>query len=117
MKTLLFLIVLVTANVSQAERILYCNGGSEAFIAEYPRLPYFSLKNAQVTGAFTHTNFTCEPSLTLFTDMKCAGFWNDDSSMPVEVSFTTTYPQTQIYFKSLSTNEVKSWPCKFEEIP
>jgi hypothetical protein len=115
MKKLLFLIVLVTASVSQAEtRILYCDGGHEAFTAEFPRLPYFSLKNAQVTGAFTHTNFICEPSST-FEGLKCTGFWNDISSMPIEVSFTTVF-QTQIYFKSLSTNEIKSWPCKFEYI-
>jgi hypothetical protein len=118
MKTLVFLIILTTATVSQAaNRNVYCDGGSEAFTAglieDHDTPGYFQLKNAKITGAFTRTGFICAGN-TLFIKMKCAGYVNGISSQLIELSFISQNPHFVASIKSLSNNETKIWPCVIE---
>lgn len=120
MKTTLFLIILLTATVSQAStKSLYCQGHSEAFIANIITVTgpdYFELRNAEIRAAYSHTDFICAGN-PQFNKMKCAGFLNGIASDLVEVSFTENGPDIQISFKSLATKKTQTWPCVIEITP
>lgn len=118
MKTLVFLIILSTATVSQAaNRNIYCDGGSQAFTAnlieDHDTPGYFQLQNAKINGAFTRTEFICAGN-TQFMKMKCAGYRDGISSKLIELSFIDHNPNFALSLRSFANDETKSWPCVIE---
>lgn len=118
MKTLILLIGLASATVSQAAtQNLYCASGMNSFSAEVTTSgpDSVSIKNAHILGAFTEADLNCSRNSNI-TGIKCAGYLND--RILIEGRFDQIEGQPLLFsYKSPTNSSVKSdepWTCNFE---
>lgn len=117
MKTLILLIGLASATVSQAAtQNLYCASGMNSFSAEVTTSSdSVSIKNAHILGAFIQADLNCSRDNNI-TAVKCAGYLND--RILIEGGFGQIEGQPLLFsYKSPTNGSVKSdepWTCSFE---